>query len=147
MILRQGNAGANTAVDHIEIIKAALAQLPSTEPRRRPGRKVLIRTDGAGGTHEFVKWVTGQRLQYSVGFTLTEIAHVLDLYDDQPGERGQLEYLISDIDQRRHALQAKRHDLDEALAELDALEQRCRDDLGRLPATPEPARKPRPAAR
>ena len=74
MILRQGNAGANTAVDHIEIIKAALAQLPSTEPRRRPGRKVLIRTDGAGGTHEFVKWVTGQRLQYSVGFTLTETA-------------------------------------------------------------------------
>ena len=102
----------------------------------------------------------GKRL----GFTLTEIAHVLDLYDDQPGERGQLEYLISDIDQRRHALQAKRHDLDEALAELDALEQRCRDDLaqldrqeGRPPwtpagvpprlATPEPARKPRPAAR
>src|SRR5688572_19569182 len=73
----------------------------------------------------------GKRL----GFTLTEIAHVLDLYDDQPGERGQLEYLISDIDQRRRALQAKRHDLDEALAELDALEQRCRDDLERLPAT------------
>ena len=85
----------------------------------------------------------GKRL----GFTLTEIAHVLDLYDDQPGERGQLEYLITDIEQRRHALQAKRRDLDEALAELDALEQRCRDDLERLPPTPEPARKRRPAAR
>jgi len=74
MILRQGNAGANTAVDHIEITKAALAQLPSTGPGRRPGRKVLIRTDGAGGTHEFVQWLVGQRLQYSVGFTLTETA-------------------------------------------------------------------------
>ena len=84
----------------------------------------------------------GKRL----GFTLTEIAHVLDLYDDQPGERGQLEYLITDIEPRRHALQAKRRDLDEALAELDVLEQRCRDDLERLPATPEPAKKPRPAA-
>jgi DNA-binding transcriptional MerR regulator len=92
----------------------------------------------------------GKRL----GFTLTEIAHVLDLYDDQPGERGQLEYLISDIEQRRHALQAKRRDLDEALAELDALEQRCRDDLKRLadPSTSSgiirgPAKKPRPAVR
>ena len=55
----------------------------------------------------------GKRL----GFTLTEIAHVLDLYDDQPGERGQLEYLITDIEQRRHALQAKRRDLDELLSE------------------------------
>jgi DNA-binding transcriptional MerR regulator len=85
----------------------------------------------------------GKRL----GFTLTEIAHVLDLYDDQPGERGQLEYLITDIEQRRRTLQAKRRDLDEALAELDVLEQRCRDDLERLPATREPAKKPRPAAR
>ena len=74
MILRKGNAGSNTAVDHIEISKAALAQLPSTGPGRRPGRKVLIRTDGAGGTHDFIKWLAGQRLQYSVGFSLNENA-------------------------------------------------------------------------
>ena len=35
---------------------------------------MLIRTDGAGGTHEFVTWLTGQRLQYSVGFSLTDTA-------------------------------------------------------------------------
>ena len=74
MILRPGNAGSNTVVDHIEITKAALAQLPSTTPGRRPGRKVLIRTDGAGGTHDFLSWLTGQRLQYSVGFSLTDTA-------------------------------------------------------------------------
>jgi hypothetical protein len=74
MILRKGNAGSNTAVDHIEITKAGLTQLPSTQPGRRPGRKVLIRTDGAGGTREFVTWLTGQRLQYSVGFSLTDTA-------------------------------------------------------------------------
>jgi hypothetical protein len=71
MLLRKGNAGSNTAVDHIEVTKAALRQLPSTGPDRRPGRKVLIRTDGAGGTHEFLNWLTTQRLSYSVGFTLT----------------------------------------------------------------------------
>jgi hypothetical protein len=70
MVLRKGNAGSNTAVDHIEVTKAALRQLPSTGPGRRPGRKVLIRTDGAGGTHEFLNWLTTQRLAYSVGFTL-----------------------------------------------------------------------------
>jgi hypothetical protein len=48
-----------------------LRQLPSTDPGRRPGKKILIRTDGAGGTHEFVTWLTGQRLQYSVGFSLS----------------------------------------------------------------------------
>ena len=70
MVLRKGNAGSNTAVDHIEVTKAALRQLPATEPGRRPGKKILIRTDGAGGTHEFLNWLTTQRLAYSVGFTL-----------------------------------------------------------------------------
>jgi hypothetical protein len=70
MLLRPGNAGSNTAADHIAVIKAALAQLPSSTADRRPGRGVLVRTDGAGGTHEFVDWLTRQRVQYSVGFTL-----------------------------------------------------------------------------
>jgi hypothetical protein len=33
---------------------------------------VLVRTDAAGCTHEVLKWLTGQRLSYSVGFTLPE---------------------------------------------------------------------------
>jgi len=70
MILRKGNAGSNTAADHIEVTKMALRQLPSADPCGRPGRKVLIRTDGAGGTHEFLSWLTTQRLAYSIGFTL-----------------------------------------------------------------------------
>ena len=70
----------------------------------------------------------GKRL----GFTLDEIAHVINMYDETPGRRGQLEFLIADIDKRRHALLAKRRDLDESLSELDELEARCRADLGRL---------------
>jgi hypothetical protein len=54
------------------------------------------------------------------------------MYDETPGERGQLEFLIADIGRRRDALLEKRHDLDEALAELTALEQRCRSDLDLL---------------
>lgn len=70
----------------------------------------------------------GKRL----GFTLEEIANVLDMYDQTPGEAGQLEYLIADIGRRRTALLDKRRDLDEAVAELDDLERRCRADLEAL---------------
>jgi hypothetical protein len=33
---------------------------------------VLVRSDSAGGTHELLNWLVGQRLSYSVGFTLPD---------------------------------------------------------------------------
>jgi hypothetical protein len=59
VMLRARNAGSNTAADHIEATGLALAQLPAA--RRR---QVLIRTDSAGGTQEFLAWLTkpGRRL-------------------------------------------------------------------------------------
>jgi hypothetical protein len=69
ILLRPGNAGSNTAADHIEAIRLALAQLPAQMRRR-----VLIRADSGGGTREFLAWLTraGRRLAYSVGFTITQ---------------------------------------------------------------------------
>jgi hypothetical protein len=69
IMLRAGNAGSNTAADHIEATRLALAQLP-----RHLRRRVLVRTDSGGGTHDFLAWLTkpGRRLAYSVGFTITE---------------------------------------------------------------------------
>jgi hypothetical protein len=69
IMLRPGNAGSNTAAGHIAAVKLALAQLP-TGLRRR----VLVRADSGGGTHDFLQWLTkpGRRLQYSVGFTITD---------------------------------------------------------------------------
>jgi hypothetical protein len=66
--LRRGNAGSNTVEDHITVLRAALAQLP--DHSRRPGKNVLIRVDGAGGTHGLIDWLTRRRLSYSVGFSL-----------------------------------------------------------------------------
>jgi hypothetical protein len=71
-LLRKGNAGSNTAADHIAVARAAFAQLPGHRPGRRPGKTVLVRTDGAGCTHAFIEWLTSQRVQYSVGFTLPD---------------------------------------------------------------------------
>jgi DDE family transposase len=69
IVLRPGNAGPNTAADHIEAARLALAQLPA-----RLRRRALIRTDSGGGTHEFLAWLTrpGRRLAYTVGFTITD---------------------------------------------------------------------------
>jgi hypothetical protein len=77
LLLRPGNAGSNTAADHITVTRKALQQLPGYQPGTRPGRKVLIRADSAGGTHAFLDWLTSRRLSYSVGFTLGDISDVL----------------------------------------------------------------------
>ncbi|WP_395298412.1 IS1380 family transposase [Kitasatospora hibisci] len=73
-LLRPGNAGSNTAADHIAAARLALAQLPK---KHRRGRSTLIRTDSGGGTHDFLNWLTarGRWLSYSVGMTITEAIH------------------------------------------------------------------------
>jgi hypothetical protein len=59
----------NTAADHKQATRLALAQLP-----RHLRCKVLVRADTAGGTHEFLEWLTARsrRLHYSVGMVITE---------------------------------------------------------------------------
>jgi hypothetical protein len=73
-LLRPGNAGSNTAADHIATAQLALAQLPK---KYRRGRQTLIRTDSAGGTHDFVSWLAkrGRWLSYSVGMVITDTIH------------------------------------------------------------------------
>lgn len=67
----------------------------------------------------------GRRL----GFPLEEIGTIIDMYDDQPGEEGQMRYLLSQIGDRRADLERRRADIDTSLQELLALEQRCLSDL------------------
>jgi len=68
ILLRAGNAGSNTAADHLKVISQALAQIPGTTR----GKQVLVRIDGAGGSHKVIEALTTRRLAYSVGFTLPE---------------------------------------------------------------------------
>ena len=79
LVLRPGNAGSNTAADHVEIIRRALDQA-GLGPR--PGRKVLVRIDGAGGTKETIEFLARRRVSYSVGFILPE--HTPQIYDTIP---------------------------------------------------------------
>jgi hypothetical protein len=73
--LRPGNAGSNHAGDHIDVLARAIAQIPA----ERRGR-LLIRSDGAGATHQLLNWLTGlgrvrgRRVAYSVGFPTNNAA-------------------------------------------------------------------------
>ena len=66
-ILRPGNAGANTATDHVEVLERALAQVP--EGALNPG--TLVRCDSAGATHAFLDAVVARGLSFSVGCDLS----------------------------------------------------------------------------
>lgn len=71
--LRPGNAGSNTAADHIEVLTEAVSQIPAACRKR-----ILVRSDGAGASHQLLDWldrqgrVRGRRVEYSVGFAVTE---------------------------------------------------------------------------
>ena len=67
----------------------------------------------------------GKRL----GFSLDEIRTIVNMYDEPPGEAGQLRYLIEQCDVRRAELHRLRADIDATLAELDRVERRCREEL------------------
>jgi len=71
-LLREGNAGSNTAADHIEVLTEAITQLPA-----RYRRDLLITVDGAGASHDLVEHITTldaspwRRVHYSIGWGAT----------------------------------------------------------------------------
>ncbi len=73
----------------------------------------------------------GKRL----GFTLKEIANILDMYDAEPGEAGQLQYMLDRLQDQRDVLEKQRDDIDLTLAELDVIESQCRQRLNAVAAS------------
>jgi Transposase DDE domain group 1 len=103
VMLRPGNAGSNTAADHVLVLDAALAQIPA------PWRSdILVTVDGAGASHDLVEHVTklntarthgrrGRRVEYSIGWacderTMTAIAELpQDAWGDALGADGKVD--------------------------------------------------------
>lgn len=74
--MRPGNKGANCAADHITILDQALAQLPDefyTEDGVLVGEKILVRTDSAGASREFLHHLESLGLQFSTSYALPVI--------------------------------------------------------------------------
>ena len=70
----------------------------------------------------------GRRL----GFTLREITEILALYNDEPGEAGQLRHFLEKIAERRAKLERQREDIAITLEELANVEARCHERLAEL---------------
>lgn len=70
-VLRPGNAGSNTAADHIAVLVDALAQLPGGIGEDPGAHEILVRADSGGASHAFLDAVCGMGMSYSVGFDLT----------------------------------------------------------------------------
>jgi hypothetical protein len=72
MLLRPGNAGSNTFADHKEVLAAALRQVPA-----RLRRRVLVRIDGAGASHDLIEHLLGMsspqwKVLFTSGWAITE---------------------------------------------------------------------------
>lgn len=67
-VLRPGNAGANTATDHFEVLQLALEQLPEADLHR----EILARADIGGRTHAFTQDCRDAGIRFSVGYEVDE---------------------------------------------------------------------------
>ena len=67
----------------------------------------------------------GKRL----GFSLDEIANIIDMYDAEPGETGQLQYMLKRLLEQRQILLQQKEDLEQTLSELDLIEAQCHQRL------------------
>ena len=82
-LLRKGNAGSNTAADHVTVLDMALASLPE-HARPRPGEdgspRLLARSDSAGATHTFATACRDRGVGFSFGFPVdTRVQAVVNL--------------------------------------------------------------------
>ena len=72
-LLRAGNAGSNTAADHIAVLGQALQGLPAAfrpdpdNPDNPDGPQVLIRSDSAGATYGFAAACRESGVGFSLG--------------------------------------------------------------------------------
>lgn len=70
----------------------------------------------------------GKRL----GFSLDEIAGIIDMYDTEPGEAGQLEYMLRRLSEQRQTLLQQKQDLEQTLHELNQIEAQCLKQLASM---------------
>ena len=86
------------------------------------------------------------------GMSLAEIREIVDMYDAEPGEAGQIRRLLASLDAVRADLVARRSELVRTLAEVDDVARRCHarlDELGTPSTSPSRGRRtsaPSPAA-
>jgi hypothetical protein len=92
LMLRPGNAGANDADDHLELLDQAIGALPvEYQVGHQPGDEaglvrhhILVRADSAGATHGFVRGLTEANIEYSIGHAVDQaVREALLLFQEE----------------------------------------------------------------
>lgn len=96
-----------------------------------PARKGQTRVYSSRDRVRLKLVLRGKRL----GFSLGEIREMLDMYDAEPGETGQLQLFLSKITERRRLLEQQQEDIALTLKELSDIESQCRARLHSLRAS------------
>jgi DNA-binding transcriptional MerR regulator len=68
------------------------------------------------------------------GMSLAEIREIVDMYDAEPGEAGQIRRLLASLAQVREDLVSRQDELARTLREVDDVARRCRRRLDELDA-------------
>ncbi|HEY4333904.1 MAG TPA: IS1380 family transposase [Ilumatobacteraceae bacterium] len=79
-MLRPGNAGANTAADHISVLAAAIGQLPPRwqaghhhgDPADSVEHQLLVRADSAGASHWLAEECGDRNIEFSLGYQIDD---------------------------------------------------------------------------
>lgn len=93
-------------------------------PERRGQHRIFVARDRV----RLKLILRGKRL----GFKLYEIRDLIDMYDAEQGEEGQLQSFLSKIAQRQADLIQKKKDIEETLAELKVVQTKCHSRLVEL---------------
>ena len=94
----------------------------------QPVRRGRTRLFKPADRHLIKQIMRGKRL----GFSISEIREIIQMYREPPGEVGQLKLMIKRIEEKREDLRQKRRDLEETLQELDQVEDSCVERLAEL---------------
>jgi len=96
-------------------------------PERR-GRTRLYRL---ADRHLIAQILRGRR----IGFTIAEIREIIQVYNEPPGEVGQLKLLMKKVEEKRDGLRQKRKDIDDTIGELDSIEEICLNRMAEIGVT------------
>ena len=94
----------------------------------QPGRSGRRRVYSARDRVRLKLILRGKRL----GFSLSDVRDIIEMYDLDAGETGQLRYFLDQIQERRKALKQQRSDIDLTLRELDEIESQCQGRLASI---------------
>jgi hypothetical protein len=88
-LLRPGNAGSNTAADHVTVLRWALESLPAASrpnPHDPGGQQILVRCDSAGATHTFADACRTAGVGFSLGYAVdTRVRDAVEVLNTNDG--------------------------------------------------------------